>query len=210
MRSELRLLAIAGPPVLPLSGLVEACHAAAAGGVTAVQLRLKDAPAATLLEYATALCTSLPIPVWVNDRADVALAAGARGVHVGSEDIPPWAVRAFAGDALRIGISVGDRAEASAALEASVDYWSIGSVCATGTKPDAGAPIGVGGFRALAALAPEGVPVLAIGGIGAENLEEVLAAGAHGVAVSQAVFGAADVAGAARALRDVIDAHRSP
>jgi thiamine-phosphate pyrophosphorylase len=209
MRSELRLLAIAGPPVLPLSRLLDTCRAAAAGGVTAVQLRLKGVPAATLLEFATALRAALPIPVWVNDRADVALAAGARGVHVGADDIPPAAVRAFAGAALGIGVSVGDGAEAAAALAAPVDYWSIGSVYVTGTKPDAGAPIGVAGFRTLAALAPDGMPTIAIGGIGVANVGEILAAGAPGVAVSQAVFGAQDVERAARELRDLIDAHRS-
>ena len=209
MRSDLRLLAIAGPPVLQLRDLVSMCQRAADGGVTAVQLRIKEAPAATLLAVATELCATLGIPVWVNDRADVALAAGASGVHVGTDDIPPAAVRAFAGDRLQVGASVGDREEAARVLAAGVDYWSIGAVYATGTKPDAGAPIGPDGFRALADLAPAGMTTIAIGGIGVDNVAEVLAVGAHGVAVSQAVFGAPDVRRAAQAIRDVIDAHGS-
>lgn len=209
MRSDLRLLAIAGPPVVALRDIVELSRRAAEGGVTGVQLRIKEAPAVTLLEIATELRAALSIPVWVNDRADVALAAGACGVHVGTGDIPPAAVRAFAGDRLRVGVSVGDRAEATAARAAAVDYWSIGALYATGTKPDAGAPIGTSGFRALAALAPAGMTTIAIGGIGLDHVAEVLAAGAHGVAVSQAIFAAGDVRRAAQALRDVIDAHGS-
>ncbi len=209
MHSELGLLAIAGPPLVAVSKMVDTCRAAAEGGVTAIQVRVKDAPAATLLDVADALVRHLSIPVWVNDRADVALAASARGVHVGAEDIPPRAVRAFAGDALAIGVSVGNLAEAEAACREPVDYWSIGSVFATTTKRDAGAPIGTAGFRRLAALAPAGMPTVAIGGITQTNAAEILEVGAHGIAVSQAVFGAIDVRAAARRLRAVIDSFRS-
>jgi thiamine-phosphate pyrophosphorylase len=128
---------------------------------------------------------------------------------VGADDVPPDAVRAFAGDELAIGVSVGNPTEADAVLASAVDYWSIGAMYATGTKPDAGTPIGPDGFRQLAALAPEGMPVIAIGGITAARLPDVLRAGAQGVAVSHAVFGRGDVAAAARRLRTVIDAHRS-
>ncbi|MEE8191985.1 MAG: thiamine phosphate synthase [Gemmatimonadales bacterium] len=203
--SETRLLAIAGPPIVELGALTDACSAAAAGGVTAVQLRIKDVAAGRLLELTQQLVEALPIPVWVNDRADVALAAGARGVHVGADDVPADAVRRFAGEALRVGVSVGSPAEADAALRADVDYWSIGSIWATSTKPDAGAPIGAAGFRKLAALAPEGMRVIAIGGITAGNAAEIIAAGAQGIAVSSAVFAAPDIEAAARRLRASVD-----
>jgi thiamine-phosphate pyrophosphorylase len=206
LADELRLLAIAGPPVLEPARLVDACRVAVEGGVTAVQLRVKGAPAASLLHLAESLRATLPVPVWVNDRADVALAAGASGVHLGADDLPPAAVRALAGDALLVGVSVGTPEEAEAALRAPAHYWSIGSIYATTTKPDAGAPIGTEGFRRLASLAPEGMPVVAIGGITAENAGDVIAAGAVGVAVSGGVFGAADVRQAARRIRDAIDA----
>ncbi len=206
MQSELRLLVIVGPPVVDLADVVDACRAAAAGGATAVQLRAKDVPAGELTASARLLCAAVPIPVWINDRADVALLAGARGVHVGADDLSPAAVREFAGDALRVGISVGDRSEAELALASPVDYWSVGSIYRTGTKPDAGAPIGPEGFRSIAALAPAGMPVIAIGGISAANVADVLAAGACGVAVSSAVFGAPNVRAAARRLREIIDA----
>ncbi len=203
--SDLRLLAIAGPPLVDPGHLLEACRRAVAGGVTAVQLRWKGAPARKLFRLAEALVRGLPVPVFVNDRADVALAAGAAGVHLGASDVPPRAVRAFAPRPFRIGVSAGSPAEADDAARADVDYWSIGSVYATTTKPDAGAPIGPAGFRALAALAPPGMPLIAIGGITALNAGEILAAGALGVAVSAAVFGTGDVERAARAVRDVAD-----
>jgi thiamine-phosphate diphosphorylase len=176
--------------------------------VTAVQLRAKHLPAARLLELTEELHSTLTIPVYVNDRADVALAGGARGVHVGAEDLSPIAVRAFAGDALRIGVSVGTEEEAARVLNSEVDYWSIGSIYQTGTKIDAGEPIGPTGFRELSARAPRGMTIIAIGGITAANAGEVLDAGADGVAVSSAVFGAADVERAARTLRTTIDERR--
>ena len=203
---DLRLLAIAGPPVIELANLVDACVAAEAGGVTAVQIRAKSAPAARLLELTEALCAALMIPVYVNDRADIALAAGAHGVHVGAEDLAPSAVRDFAGDALQVGVSVGNEEEAARALVEAADYWSIGSVFATGTKPDAGDPIGTGGFRALADRAPDGMTVIAIGGITADNVAAVMGAGADGVAVSRGIFGAANPERSARATRKAVEA----
>jgi thiamine-phosphate pyrophosphorylase len=208
MHDELRLLAIAGPPLVPLDRIVDACLAAEEGGTTAVQLRVKDVPASVLLETADLLRRRLSIPLWINDRADVALAIRARGVHVGGEDITPDAVRDFAGSKLAIGVSVGDTAEAEAARATLVDYWSVGAIYATSTKPDAGSPIGIRGFRRLAALSPRGMPVIAIGGITGVRLPDVLGAGAQGVAVSHAIFGSSDIATAARCLRRVIDEHR--
>lgn len=202
---DVRLLAVAGPPTVEVPALLDACQAAVAGGATAVQIRVKDLPAAGLVQAAESLVAALPIPVYVNDRADVAWAAGAHGVHVGTDDVSPAAVRTFAGDALRIGVSVGTPAEAEAALAADVDYWSVGSVYATATKPDTGAPIGTAGFRSLAARAPGGMSIIAIGGITAANAAEVIQAGACGVAVSSAIFSAPNIAQATRALREVVD-----
>ncbi len=205
MLDELRLLAIAGPPLVEPTHVVDACRAAEAGGVTAIQLRVKDATASDLLRWTEELCDALTIPVYVNDRADVELLGNAVGVHVGADDVPPSAVRELAGNALRIGVSVGTPAEVDAALGEDVDYWSIGAVFTTGTKPDAGAPIGLRGFQALARRAPHTMTVLAIGGIQPGNVQDVLGVGAHGVAVGSAVFGAAHVERAARALRTALD-----
>jgi len=177
-----------------------------------VQVRLKDAPAATILEAATQLVTGLSIPVYVNDRADIALAAGARGVHLGADDIAPARVREIAPHPFRIGVSVGTREEAHSVMETTVDYWSVGSIYATGSKSDAGQPIGTEGFEMLAKLAPAGTPVIAIGGIDGSNAREILDAGAGGIAVISAIFGADDIERSTRELRKVIDdvrpAHR--
>jgi len=202
---DLGLVAVASPPFVNGASVVEACKAAECGGATAVQVRFKDYPASVLLDVTERLVTVLSIPVYVNDRADVALAARATGVHLGTEDIPPATVREFAARPFRIGVSVGTNGEVDEALAVDVDYWSIGSIYATASKSDAGAPIGIAGFTRLAQLAPEGMPVIAIGGIEASNVRQVLEAGANGVAVISAVFGATDVEGDTRRLRDIVD-----
>jgi thiamine-phosphate pyrophosphorylase len=202
---DLGLVAIASPPFVDAASVMGACRAAERGGATAVQVRFKNCPASVLLDVTERLVAALSIPVYVNDRADVALAASATGVHIGTEDIPPALVRGFAANPFRLGVSVGTTDEAGAALEVDVDYWSIGSIYATASKSDAGAPIGIAGFKELARLAPAGMPVIAIGGIDASNARPVLEAGAHGVAVIRAVFGATDVERSTRKLRDIVD-----
>lgn len=205
---DVRLIAIADPDVLGARDLVAAARDAVRGGATAIQLRMKRAPAAAMCRLARELLRSVRVPVYVNDRADVAWAVGAHGVHVGSDDLPPGELRAVAPRPFLIGVSVGTEQEAAAVRGVDVDYWSIGSVFRTATKPDAGEPIGLGGLRSLATLAPPGMPIVAIGGIDASNASAVIGAGAHGVAVISAVFGAADVRRAAREIREAVDAAR--
>jgi thiamine-phosphate pyrophosphorylase len=154
------------------------------------------------------LVDTLGIPVWVNDRADVAWAARAAGVHVGADDIPVARLRSAAPFACSIGVSVGNEREASAALAGDPDYWSIGSVYRTGSKLDAGTPIGPEGLSKLAGRAPEGMPIVAIGGITVERVPEVIGSGAGGVAVIGAIFLEPDPERAARRLRDAVDAGR--
>ncbi len=206
MTVDLRLLAIVDPECLRGRDLVLAARAAEAGGATAVQLRMKRAGAGAMSAAARRLLAELAVPLYVNDRADVAWAARAHGVHVGAEDLPAEALRRVAPRGFLIGVSVGSPAEAEAARRADADYWSIGSVFATASKPDAGAPIGVPGFRALAALAPAAMPVIGIGGITADYAGDLIRAGAHGVAVVSAIFAAPDIERAARALRQAVDA----
>lgn len=178
------------------AGLVARAGAAVRGGVTMVQLRLKDVDGRTLVEVARALVTALPVPVIVNDRGDVALAAGAAGVHLGADDVPPRALRAVVPDGFIIGASVGCDAELPHARGA--DYVGIGPVFATASKSDAGEAIGVAEFARLAALAR--LPAVAIGGVTADNARTLVDAGASGVAVIRAIFAAADPTAAARAL----------
>ena len=208
MSPDVRLIAILDPTALGDRAVPAAC-AAESGGATMLQVRMKDSPGGALLRWTERLMAAVRIPVWVNDRADVAWLAGAAGIHLGADDLPAARVRAGAPSPIAIGVSVGTPAEADRARAGGADYWSMGSVYATGSKPDAGAPIGVAGFAALAALAPPGVPCVAIGGITAAGVAELCAAGASGVAVISAVFGADDVEAAARRLRDAVDAART-
>lgn len=195
----LRLVAITDSVRDGAAGLVNRAVAAARGGATMIQLRLKDADARTLMEVSRALLAALPatVPLVVNDRADVAIAAGAAGVHVGPDDLPPAAIRRIAPPGFIIGASVGLDAEVPAA--AAADYVGIGPLFPTDSKLDAGTAIGPAGFARLAALVHR--PAVAIGGIDVTNARAAMEAGAAGIAVIRAVFGAADPEAAARALR---------
>ncbi len=174
--------------------LVGLARAAVRGGVTAVQLRLKEAPARDVLALAQALRAELLVPVLVNDRPDVALIAGV-GVHLGPEDVPIRLARRVLGETAIIGASVGTAAELERG--AGADYWGIGPWRTTETKGDAGGAIGVEGFRAVV-LRAEGLPCIAIGGIRPEDIPLVLRAGGAGVAVVSGILGVEDVEGAAR------------
>src|SRR5438128_754929 len=143
-------------------------------------------------------------PVIVNDRVDVALAAGAAGAHLGQEDPPLDRLHPHVPPGFLLGLSVGSPAEAERGRAWPADYWSLGPCFATGNKPDAGVPLGVEGFGRLARLAPAGTPVIAVGGVTAANAPALVRAGAAGVALIGAVWGARDPAAAARALRDAI------
>lgn len=199
-RSVLRLIAITDNVRDGQTGLLERAKAAALGGATCIQLRLKDVPARDLVELARELVRAVGVPVIINDRADVAIAAGAAGVHLGPDDVPPAAVRTFAPDGFIIGASVGTTDEVAGAEGA--DYVGIGPVFATGSKRDAGVAIGVEGFSRLAAVT--GLPAVGIGGVTQENARELVNAGAAGVAVIAAVFGATDPCAAARELASAI------
>ena len=198
--SILRLIAITDNVRDGQAGLIARAVAAAEGGATCIQLRLKDVAARDLTSVARELVRAVSVPVIINDRADVAIAAGAAGVHLGADDVPPAAVRAFAPPRFIIGVSVGSDDEVANAIAA--DYAGIGPVYATGTKRDAGSAIGLGEFARLAAAT--GLPAVGIGGISAANARGVIDAGASGVAVVASVFGASDPRAAAAELLSAI------
>ena len=175
--------------------LVALAVAAERGGVTSVQLRLKRATAREQVRLARALVSALRIPVLVNDRPDVALAAGAAGVHVGPGDLPSHLTRRIAPPGFIIGVSVGTADEALVA--GGADYWGVGPWRVTGTKSDAGAAIGAGGFARIVSLAGA-TPCIAIGGIRPDDVPAVRAAGGAGVAVVSGILGGEDVEAAAR------------
>ncbi len=187
--------------------LVDTCAEAVQGGVTCVQLRLKQVPPRELIEAARALITAVPVPVVINDRLDVALAAGAAGVHLGPDDLPVSLARRMVPAGFWIGASVGNPFEAD--LGRTADYWGIGPWHATDTKPDAGAPLGRGEFRALCALGL-GIPCIAIGGILPADLPAVFEEGGCGVAVVSGILGATDPRSAARRYRLPVTGPRSP
>jgi len=170
--------------------LVALARAAEAGGVTSVQLRLKAAPAREQVAAARALVAALRVPVLVNDRPDIALAAGAAGVHLGPDDLSVALARAIAPTGFVIGASVGSDAEAAAAGEA--DYWGIGPWRVTTTKANAGTGLGADGFARLAHLAG-GKPCLAIGAIRPDDVHLVHQAGGTGVGVVSGILGNSEI-----------------
>jgi thiamine-phosphate pyrophosphorylase len=175
--------------------LVALARAAEAGGVTSVQLRLKAALAREQIALARALVVALRIPVLVNDRPDIALAAGAAGVHLGPDDLPVALARAIAPPGFVIGASVGSEAEAAAAGVA--DYWGIGPWRVTTTKADAGTGLGADGFARLARMAG-GKPCLAIGAIRPDDVPFVHRGGGAGVGVVSGILGNSESGGAIR------------
>jgi thiamine-phosphate pyrophosphorylase len=180
---------LAGRDLIPLA------QAAERGGITSLQLRLKHAAPRDQVTLARALIGALSVPVLVNDRPDVALAAGAAGVHLGPGDLPAHLTRRIVPDSFIIGVSVGSPGEALTAGDA--DYWGVGPWRVTGTKADAGAALGAAGFARIVAVSG-GRPCIAIGGIGPADVAAVRSAGGAGVAVVSAILGAADVEAAAR------------
>ena len=195
----LRLVAITDDLRDGIDGLAARAAAAVRGGATMIQLRLEDADSRDLLAAARAL-VALRVPVIVNDRADVALAAGAAGVHLGSEDLPVSAVRRIAPPGFVIGASVGS--DDDVAIAAGADYVGIGPVFATTDRAGSGFALGVAEFERLARRT--GLPTIAIGGIDVTNCRDALGAGAVGVAVIRAIFAARDPEAAARALSSAI------
>jgi thiamine-phosphate pyrophosphorylase len=177
--------------------------AALAGGVDIVQLRDKTLEAAqelAALEIVAEACARHGALLAVNDRADIALAAGADILHLGQDDLPVPLARRILGDEIAIGRSTHDVAQAeAAAVEPGVDYFCTGPCWPTPTKPGRPAP-GLDLVRAVAEAAPAR-PWFAIGGIDARRLPEVRKAGATRIVVVRAITDADDPRAAAEALR---------
>jgi len=188
------------PKMADTDALLERVALALEGGAALVQYRAKDLAPALALEQArrlVALCRAHRAPLIVNDSVELALAAGADGVHVGSEDVAPAVARAALPSGI-VGVSCyATPGNARAAAKAGADYVGIGSVFASGTKPGAVRA----SFDDIAqAQRVGGLPVAAIGGITESNVAQVVHAGAAMAAVISALFDAPDVAAAARAL----------
>ena len=177
------------------------------GGADTVQYRQKAGGVRQLLAEAAqveGICREAAVPLIVNDRVDVAIAADADGVHIGRDDFPIRLARQLLGPHRIIGGSAGSIEEARAGYEEGADYLGCGPIHATATKPDAGPAAGVDLVSAIARVVP--LPLIAIGGVTEADVDTLLGAGAHGIAVISAVCAAADPEEATRALRRAIDA----
>ena len=208
---DVRLNAIVDPERAGGRDLAELARLCAAGGATLVQLRDKVSETRKMVEEARAIKQALApfaVPFVVNDRIDVALAAGADGVHLGQDDMAVADARRLLGDNAIIGLSIKSVQEAATAPLELIDYVGSGGVYVTLSKQQKSAPIGPAGLaRIVSALRRRAakLPVAGIAGIDETNAAEVIAAGADGVAVISALSLAPDPAAAARGLRDIVD-----
>ncbi len=166
----------------PVAVVVQFARELAAGGVTLMQYRNKSGNARQMLSQARELRRVLDgVTLIMNDRADLCLAAGCDGVHVGQDDLSPAAVRAIVGDDVIVGVSTHNPAQVREADQWPVDYVAVGPVFATASKANPDPVIGLEGVRQARALTRK--PLVAIGGITRANARHVLAAGADAVAV---------------------------
>jgi len=185
---------------------LQVAEAAILGGADVLQLRDKESSSGRLFQVAMQLrrlTREAKVPLIVNDRLDVALAADADGVHVGQADLPASVARGILGPGRILGVSAETVAEAMAAQEDGADYLGVGPVFeARGTKPDAGRPLGLDLIAEIRRHCR--LPIVAIGGINAENARKVREAGADAAAVISAVASADDIARAARRLKRLL------
>eukprot|EP00123_Amoebidium_parasiticum_P018976 comp24325_c5_seq1/m.45920 comp24325_c5_seq1/g.45920 ORF comp24325_c5_seq1/g.45920 comp24325_c5_seq1/m.45920 type:complete len:500 (-) comp24325_c5_seq1:50-1549(-) len=175
------------------------------GGATIVQIREKNAETGEFCAKAERILRvgrQNGVPIIVNDRADVALAVGADGLHVGQDDMQAHVARRLIGPHMILGVSVKTVEQAVKAYADGADYLGAGAIYPTPTKPESEA-IGISVLRDICASVP--IPVVAIGGISNDNAREILEAGAVGVAVVSAMFDYEDVASATRELVNVVD-----
>ena len=211
MKPDLRLYALldaavaGGRTLTDLASLI-------ADSATLVQLRDKQGSTRAMVEEARALRDILEpkgVPLLVNDRVDVALAAQADGVHIGQDDMAPADARLLLGRTAIIGLTINTVALAQAAALEYLDYVAVGGVYGTTSKDNTKPPIGISGLREIVRTVrarKAGFPICAIAGITAGNAADVITAGADGVAVISALSLAPDPTEAARNLRSVVDA----
>ena len=184
---------------------VEVVRAAIRGGVSCVQLREKGCSTREFMDEARllkALLAGTGVPLFINDRLDVALAVGADGVHLGQNDLAIADARRLVGNRMIIGISAESVADAVRAEAEGADYIGASPVFTTPTKTDTASPLGLDGLRAIRRAVQ--LPLVAIGGINADNAAQVLRAGADGLAVVSAIVSAPCPRTAAAGLRQRI------
>lgn len=188
LADRLRVCVIADPEQTDRD-IVEIVRLSLAGGATAIQLRAKalvDRDVFELAQRIEPLCAERGALFILNDRLDLALATGAAGVHLGVDDLPIAAARSIAGDSFVIGYSPETDEQAASAGGLGASYLGVGPAYTTGSKHDAGAPIGPVMIGQRAQLS--GLPTIGVGGLTADRVDQVIAAGACGIAVIGAVL----------------------
>lgn len=199
-RACMLLYAVTDQSWLGSKTVAEVVEEAVAAGATFVQLREKEASDRTFMEAARAVkavTDRYQVPLVINDNVAVAMAVDADGVHVGQEDMPVAAVRGLIGPDKILGVSAQNAAQAVAAQNDGADYIGVGAVFASPVKPDAGIVAREELTRICQAVS---IPVVAIGGITAQNILELKGAGIDGVAVVSAIFARPDIGEAAAQL----------
>ncbi|HWF95390.1 MAG TPA: thiamine phosphate synthase [Xanthobacteraceae bacterium] len=212
MSADLRLYALVDPEHAGGRDLAELSFLLARGGATLVQLRDKRGSTQAMVETARAIrgrLAPLGVPLLINDRVDVAFAAGADGVHLGQDDMAVADARRLLGPHAMIGLSIKTLAQATHAPIEHLDYVCVGGVFATVSKDNPDPPIGLAGLKSIFAKMrgrdPD-LPIGAIAGINASNAGAVIATGADGVAVISALSLSRDPQAAARGLRAIVEA----
>lgn len=198
--AALRLYAVTDRSWLGNGTLSDAVEAALRGGSTMVQLREKSLTQADFLQEAktlAALCARFQIPFLINDNLEIALACNADGVHVGQDDMDPQKARALLGPGKILGVSAHTVDQALAAEKTGADYLGVGAVFSTATKQDA-ASVPLETVREICQAVS--IPVVAIGGISADNILSLQNSGVVGAAVVSALFAAEDIFSAAQNL----------
>ncbi|MGI6412138.1 MAG: thiamine phosphate synthase [Syntrophomonadaceae bacterium] len=201
MLIDFSLYLVSDRGILKDRDLFRAVEEAIKGGVTLVQLREKHISSLEFYNLALKmkkLVRGYDVPLIINDRLDIALAVDADGLHIGQDDLPLAIARKLLGPHKIIGYSVSNEEQALYGEKNGADYLGAGAVYPTGSKADAGDPIGLLGLRKIKEAVS--IPVVGIGGIGLSNIKEVKAAGIDGVSVISAILGSDDIEGTSRSL----------
>ncbi len=204
-KNILKLYLVTDRPLSLGRDLEQIVREAVEGGATIVQLREKDTPTGEFVALAKrlkALLAPLGVPLIINDRVDVALAADADGVHIGQSDMPYEDARRLLGHNKIIGLSVENFEDLERANALDVDYVGISPVYGTPTKSDTAEPFGLEGLRKAVRMSAH--PTVAIGGMNAQTIAEVMQAGTDGVAVVSAICSAPSPRKAAEELKEIV------
>ncbi|MGI6354831.1 MAG: thiamine phosphate synthase [Lentisphaerae bacterium] len=202
---DMRLYLVTDRSYLAGRDFLTVLDAALRGGVTMIQLREKEASSREFFDLAIQvreLAHSHGVPLWINDRLDIALAVEADGLHIGQSDLPAAVARRLMPPAMKLGVSAQTVEQAIQAERDGADCLGVGAIFPTGTKSDA-KPVSADELQRIKQTVR--IPIVAIGGINAGNLALPMRCGADGVAVVSAIMSASDPEAAARELRQAVD-----